>query len=115
MAVAPPGVHDLQTLKVSVIGREAAAPVLERFHYLRSPRPDAVTVAALAGDRIAALCSFSPLDLEVLGERLPLASPQQALVVSRVFAFDWAPRNIVSYLLARAERLVADRGVQMLI
>ena len=115
MAVSPPGDPALPTLKVSVIGREVAAPVLERFHYLRSPRSDAVTVAALAGDRIAALCSFSPLDLDVLGERLPLASPQQALVVSRVFAFDWAPRNIVSYLLARAEQLVAHDGVHMLI
>lgn len=115
MAVAPPSVPALPKLKVSVIGGDAAAPVLERFHYLRSPRLDAVTVAALAGDRIAALCSFSPLDLGALAERLPLTSPQQALVVSRVFAFDWAPRNIVSYLLARAEQLVANDGVRMLI
>jgi hypothetical protein len=93
----------IDELEVQVIERELAEPVLAHFHYLRSFRPDGVSVAALYRDRIAAVCSISPFDLTAIGERLPIRSAAEAAVVSRVFAFDWAPRNVISYLLARAE------------
>ena len=37
-------------------------------------------------------------------------------MVSRVFAFDWAPRNVISFLLARTEESEAmNRNVKMLL
>jgi hypothetical protein len=93
-----------------LIDRDLAEPVLGHFHYLRSFRSDSVSVAALYGKRIVALCSISPFDLPTVGERLPIRTQSEAAVVSRVFGFDWAPRNVVSFLLARAEHspAVAD-------
>lgn len=81
----------------------AAASVLSHFHYLRSPREDSVNVAAVYNGRIAAICCISELDLPFVEQQLPVARGEAA-VISRVFAFDWAPRNTISYLLARAER-----------
>jgi len=80
-----------------------AAAVLGHFHYLRSPREDSVNVAAVYSGRIAAICSISRLDLPLIEQQLPVMRGEAA-VISRVFAFDWAPRNTISYLLARAER-----------
>src|SRR5688500_11684062 len=51
MAAAPPSAPRLRELEVSVISSEEAVPVLKHFHYLRSPRQDAATVAALLGQR----------------------------------------------------------------
>src|SRR4051812_42659145 len=98
----PPHVPPLGELAVRHVPADRADHILQHFHYLRSPRRDAITIAALHRGRIAALCSLSPLDLGYIAARLPV--PDVA-VVSRVFAFDWAPRNVVSYLLARAERM----------
>jgi len=103
MAEPPPETPSLAELEVRVIAQRDAEPVLAHFHYLRSFRDDSVSVAALYDDRIVALCSVSPLDVPALARKLPIMSFQEAAVVSRVFAFDWAPRNVISFLLARTE------------
>ena len=95
----------LDDLDVRLVPSAEAAPVVEQFHYLRSARRGSAIVAARHEGRIAALCSLSSLDLPHIAERLPLDDPAEAAVVSRVFAFDWAPRNVISYLLARAEAI----------
>jgi hypothetical protein len=86
--------------------------VTERFHYLRSPRTDgrAYGLSTDAG-RLIALCVSSPLDVDRLRDLLvACARPaESARVVSRVFVFEGAPRNSISYLLSRvsqAERLL---------
>jgi hypothetical protein len=100
---APPrSVLDLEELDVAPVDVAVAEPILAHFHYLRSFRPDSRSICALYENRVAALCSVSPLDVSAIAERLPIKSEDEAAVVSRVFAFDWAPRNVVSYLLARA-------------
>ncbi len=104
LARAPRVLPTLGDLVVRVADAEEAAPVLGHFHYLRSVREDSVFVGAFYTDRLAAVCSVSPLDLPSVIEQLPIANSAQGAVISRVFAFDWAPRNVISYLLARTER-----------
>jgi hypothetical protein len=115
LAAAPTEPPGLESLSVEIIAADAAQPILAHFHYLRSFRPGSVNVAALYQGRIVALCSLSPLDLPELAQRLPITSLGEAAVVSRVFAFDWAPRNIVSYLLARVGQVAGLSDTRMLI
>jgi hypothetical protein len=115
LAAAPTEPLSLQDLSVGIVPADAAEPVLAHFHYLRSFRGDSVNFAALHQGRIVALCSLSPLDLPELADRFPITSLDDAKVVSRVFAFDWAPRNVVSYLLARAEHVAECSDARMLI
>jgi len=49
-----------------------------------------------------ALASLSEMDIDALNKYFPsLEAKKKALVVSRVFAFDWAPRNSISFLLGK--------------
>jgi len=75
------------------------------FHYLRSPRIDsrAYGLSTRSG-HLVALCVTSPLDvvgLEALLEARGRFS-KSARVVSRVFVFEGAPKNSISYMLSRA-------------
>ncbi|TMD14717.1 MAG: hypothetical protein E6J00_04845 [Chloroflexi bacterium] len=102
---APPSViPTLEELEVGPVGSDQAEPIISHFHYLRSFRTDSVSIAAMWKRGIVALCSVSPLDVPRLADRLPISSAREAAVISRIFVFDWAPRNLVSYLLARAEK-----------
>ncbi len=116
LAAPPPELPSLAELEVRIIDRQAAEPVVAHFHYLRSFREDSINVAALYKRRVVALCSVSPFDLPALARRLPIDSFNEAAVISRVFAFDWAPRNVISFLLARAEDSKAlNNHVRMLL
>jgi hypothetical protein len=108
LARAPHDLPAVREFEVVAIPNDEAATILDHFHYLRSARSDSATFAAVTGGRIAALCSVSPLDLPYMANRAGLASATEAQVVARVFAFDWAPRNLISYLLSRAEHLVTS-------
>jgi hypothetical protein len=81
--------------------------VMERFHYLRSARLDG-RVYGLSSERgrLVAFCASSPLDVDRLGDLLRHEHrvTATARVLSRVFAFDGAPSNTISYLLSRAGR-----------
>jgi hypothetical protein len=108
LAAAPAFPPTIDELDVRVIAGDDAEPIESHFHYLRSFRADSVHVAAVYGPRIVALCSVSPFDLFHVTEDLPIA-PADVAVVSRVFAFDWAPRNTISFMLARTERFCSAR------
>jgi hypothetical protein len=110
LATPPPDRPSLDQLEVGMVSLAAISQIVEHFHYLGSLRSDSLNVAAMHKGRIAALCSFSPLDLTNVAAMLPVNDMAEAKVVSRVFAFDWAPENIISYMLARAERLGALRA-----
>jgi hypothetical protein len=78
----------------------------ERFHYLRSYRQGR-HIAGLVEGRVAVLLTFSPLDLDALRMTLPPGlKGAEALVLSRVYATAWAPRNSLSRMLACAARLL---------
>lgn len=87
---------------------------MERFHYLRSPRWDgrAYGLSTAAG-HLVALCVSSPLDVRRLRHLLESSgrSSEFARVVSRVFAFEGAPHNTISYLLSRVAREERRLGV----
>lgn len=91
-----------------------ARDVMQKFHYLRSPRTDgrAYGLSTKAG-QLVALCVSSPLDVDRLRELLASQgrSTELARVVSRVFAFEGAPNNSISYMLSRAAREEQCMGV----
>lgn len=98
-------------LHVQVADESIARPILERFHYLRSFRQSSLHVVGAASDGSpAALMSFSAFDLTALERALPSdVASAEALVLSRVFAFNWLPRNGITYLMRRALAIVRER------
>jgi hypothetical protein len=117
LARAPGPFGDFDDLEIRAVDAQEVAPILGGFHYLRYPRRDAVSVAAFLSGRVAAVCSFSSLDLPAIKKAVPLSDPAQAAVLSRVFAFDWAPRNVISFMLARIghSRIAIGDGIRLLI
>ncbi len=95
-------------LELGDIDDRRARVLHERFHYLRSYRPGR-HLAGFAGDRVAVLLTFSPLDLAPLSRAMPTGvAESDALVLSRVYATAWAPRNSLSRMLAAAVRLLRN-------
>ena len=85
----------------------AARHVMRRFHYLRSPRVDGRAYGlSTRGGRLVALCVSSPVDVNPLLEMLAShgRATRRARVISRVFAFEDAPSNSISYMLSRVAR-----------
>jgi hypothetical protein len=102
-----PGVSELVFREVE---EPLATMVMKRLHYLHSPRWESVHLGSYTSEgRLAALVSVSPLDLGTIVAALPPdVAADETLVVSRVFAFDWAPRNAISHLLASVERRLRE-------
>jgi hypothetical protein len=88
--------------------------VLSRFHYLRSPRRDGRAYGLTTGaGQLVALCVTSPLDVEVLRQLLKSCGrfTDHARVLSRVFAFEGAPTNSISYMLSKVATEETRLGV----
>lgn len=93
---------------------EQARDVMARFHYLRSPRLDGRYYGLSSKEgQLVAICVSSPLDVEYLNSLLRINGRDvlSARVLSRVFAFDGAPRNTISHLLSRAAQAERKLGV----
>ncbi|HKV34432.1 MAG TPA: hypothetical protein VJP89_08930 [Pyrinomonadaceae bacterium] len=94
-----------RALKFQQIGDDESRRVMKRFHYLHSARIDgrAYGLRTECG-RLVALCVSSPLDIDRLHNLLKTkrAASKRARVLSRVFVFEGAPVNSISYLLSRA-------------
>jgi hypothetical protein len=105
---APTKPSDLRVLRAD---EALARPLLERFHYLRSFREASThVVGALNDGRPAAILSFSRFDLGTLEAALPVdVAPGEVLMLSRVFAFEWAPRNTITYLVRRGLAVARDQ------
>jgi hypothetical protein len=105
--LVPTGVFRLQDLRfVADYSSENAHEIFSRLHYLRSARPGALNYALVDpvyGQPIS-LCSVSPLEWRRVGRQIatqfevPMSA---AWDISRVYSFDVAPTNVISYLLAR--------------
>ena len=96
-----------RVLRVHELDFEVARDVMERFHYLRSARTDGRAYGlSTHGGRLVALCVSSPVDVERLHELLESHGRRSefARVISRLFAFEGAPINSISYMLARVGR-----------
>jgi hypothetical protein len=95
-----------------------AKTITERFHYLRSPRRDGHAYGLHADDGSpVAICVISPLDVQHVQHLLSFQgrSPQHARTLSRVFVFEGAPRNCISYLLSRCAVEERQRGITDLV
>jgi hypothetical protein len=104
----------LSDLELVEVDEATARVVLERFHYLRSFRLGSEHIGGILRDgndeRLVALLTLSALDVPTIAEHLPDGVAQaETTVLSRVFAFDWAPRNTLSFLMARLTRELRRR------
>jgi hypothetical protein len=81
----------------------------EHLHYLGAARRGGMHFGLSINGRIVALATFSPFDLvhlrKVFRTPFELLTNDQIAVVSRVVCTEDAPKNSISYLLARAIRL----------
>lgn len=103
-----------RALRFSSTDSDKVYDMMERFHYIRSPRTDGRAYAlSTRDDRLVGLCISSPLDVAWLQRLLALTGRRSgfARVISRVFLFEGAPRNSISYLLSRAARAERHLGV----
>ena len=83
-----------------------AKAIFGNLHYLRSYRPDSIAYALFHPQTNQPLvaCTISPLQWENLAQLIVqnIGVPQEAVMdVSRVFAFEQAPKNSISALLSR--------------
>ena len=112
--VVPDAGSSPRLLRFHGVDADAARDVMQRFHYLRSPRTDgrAYGLSTRVGNLVA-LCVSSPLDVGRLRELVASrgGSAEFARVASRVFAFEGAPSNSISYMLSRAAREEQRLGV----
>jgi hypothetical protein len=113
-----PRIANLQkaAIQAAPCGDEVARVIHERFHYLSSFRAGhhlALFASEPAGIPMA-LVTLSPMDIAHLRPLYPTARDRsRVLVLSRLFAFDWAPRNSVSYLLGQASRWIRERWPEL--
>ena len=118
----PAGVFKLQDLQfVAEYSSDNAEQIFTHLHYLRSSRPGALNYALVDpvyGQPIS-LCSVSPLEWRRVGRQITtqFGVPMDAVWdISRVYSFDVAPPNAISYLLARVRSDIRRRraDVQLL-
>ncbi|NUR94742.1 MAG: hypothetical protein HOV67_05715 [Kribbellaceae bacterium] len=111
--------YDLADLEFRQIGEEAER-VFDSLHYLRNARRGSLNFALVdknTGTPLT-LCSASPLEWQRVADQLmrQFGVPKDAVWdLSRVYSFDGAPPNAVSYLLAQVRKYFQKRGdVQLL-
>lgn len=100
---------------------EVPAEIFTHLHYLRSARPGSRNYALVDPDRglPISLCSVSPLEWRRVGRQITkqFGVPMEAVWdISRVFSFDVAPPNAISYLLSRVRNDIrkTEPGVRLL-
>ncbi|TDU86629.1 hypothetical protein EV138_0143 [Kribbella voronezhensis] len=111
----------LQDLRFVEYESGRAAEVFSRLHYLRSARPGSRNFALVdpVDGLPVSLCSVSPLEWMRVGRQLnsQFGVPRErAWDISRVYSFDVAPKNAISYLLARVRTVfrIEMRDVDLL-
>lgn len=111
----PAGRFALQELRfVADYSTDDAADIFTHLHYLRSSRPGSLNYALVDPyyGLPVSLCSVSPLEWRRVGRQIATQFdvPMNAVWdVSRVYAFDCAPPNSISYLLARVRNDIRQR------
>jgi hypothetical protein len=97
-----------------------AQEIYRRFHYIGSSRSALIHIGLfdpLFPDIPFALAALSEMDVVELKKLLPRDRGGDTLVLSRAFAFSWAPRNSISFLLGAVHAWVRENaaGVRDLI
>ena len=112
---------ELKDLEFVELSNEHADMIFGNLHYLRSARPGSLNFALVDRDEGLpyTLCSVSPLEWKLVGRQITaqFGIPQTAVWdVSRVFSFDLAPPNAISYLLGKVRNRfrTGTEGVKLL-
>lgn len=96
---------------------EAEAKIIhQHFHYIGSARDNSLHFGLITQftHRICALLSYSTFDLSHMYDQLPAEiSPDEVIVLSRVYAFHWSPKNQISFMLGRAWRWFAENRLDV--
>jgi len=110
--------YHLSDLRFVRLTNDVADQVFARLHYLRSARAGSMNFALV--DPLSrlpvTLCSVSPLEWMRVGRQLqsqfgvPLGA---AWDVSRVYSFDVAPANAISYLLAKVRQEIRRESLNV--
>jgi len=96
---------------VREISGAIAAEYHRRFHYIGACRGGRHFALQFEGAPVAAaLVTISEMDVEKIKIHLPFFEVQRTLLLSRMFAFRWAPRNTISYLLGQVARCLKREG-----
>jgi hypothetical protein len=109
-SLIPAHVVALQDLRfVEYDAREADA-IFSHLHYLRSARPGSRNFALVdpVNGRPVSLCSVSPLEWMRVSRQIQTqfgVPGERVWDVSRVYSFDVAPSNAISFLLAKVRNM----------
>jgi hypothetical protein len=102
---------DAARLSLKVCTPGVAQAIHQRFHYIGHFH-DGIAHLGLYGadggeDVPLALASLSHMDVSFLKQRFPAPEARRAVLqITRVYAFDWAPRNTISFLFGRVLRWI---------
>lgn len=106
-SLVPRARFELKRLQfVADYSADKAAEIFTNLHYLHSARPGSLNYALVDSydQRPVSLCSVSPLEWRRVGRQInnQFGAPMDTVWdISRVYSFDVAPVNAISYLLAR--------------
>jgi hypothetical protein len=117
--LVPTDRYPLSDLRFVPLSRGVADQIFSRLHYLRSARAGSLNFALVdpVHQLPVTLCSVSPLEWALVDRQLRAQFGLQAGMawdVSRVYSFDAAPANAISFLLAKVRqvmRTVKDASV----
>lgn len=106
----PTNKYPLQDLRFVEYDAHEAAAIFSHLHYLRSARPGSKNFALVdpVNGLPVSLCSVSPLEWMRVGRQLDtqFGVPRERVWdVSRVYSFDVAPVNAISFLLAKVRNV----------
>ncbi len=91
---------------------DMARQIHERFHYIGSYHEGVAHLGLFVReteDVPMILATLSPMDILHLDGLFPSdEDKRRVLILSRVFAFDWAPKNAISFLLGRVYKWVRE-------
>lgn len=110
-SLIPKDGYQLSDLRFVRLGKSEGDQIFSRLHYLRSAREGSVNFALVdpVNKLPVTLCSVSPLEWMRVGRQLqgqfgvPMGA---AWDVSRVYSFDVAPANAISFLLSNVRRVI---------
>jgi hypothetical protein len=113
--LVPRSGYPLSDLRFEILPDRIADQIFSRLHYLRSARGGSLNFALV--DPVhrlpVTMCSVSPLEWALVGRELRVSfgiPPGAAWDVSRVYSFEVAPKNAISFLLAKVRNVM--RGVE---
>lgn len=109
--LVPQDRYPLSDLRFVPLSHGVADQIFSRLHYLRSARAGSLNFALVdpVHQRPVTLCSVSPLEWAQVNRQLRAQFdllPGAAWDVSRVYSFDVAPANAISFLLAKVRQVM---------